>query len=46
VLTILVRNINKPVTCKIRLLDNLMDTIDMIKTVELCGVKAIGVHAR
>jgi len=46
VLTTLVRNVPRPVTCKIRLLENMSDTIDLIKTIEQTGVQAIGVHAR
>jgi tRNA-dihydrouridine synthase 2 len=46
VLTGLVRNIDKPVTCKIRLLESMADTIDLVKSIEMMGVKAIAVHGR
>jgi len=46
VLTTLVRTIDKPVTCKIRLLEKMEDTVDLVKAIEQTGVKAIGVHAR
>lgn len=46
VLTGLVRNIDKPVTCKIRLLEKMEDTIDLVKSIEMMGVKAIAVHGR
>jgi tRNA-dihydrouridine synthase 2 len=39
-------NLNKPVTCKIRLLDQMSDTIDLVKSIEQTGVVAIAVHAR
>ena len=38
--------LSKPVTCKIRCLPSLQDTIDLCKKIEKCGVKAIGVHGR
>lgn len=46
VLTTLVRNIDKPVTCKIRLLDKMEDTLDLVKSIEMMGVKALAVHGR
>lgn len=46
VLTGLVRNIDKPVTCKIRLLPTMEETIDLVKSIEMMGVKAIAVHGR
>ena len=42
----MVRNFDKPVTCKIRFLDKMEDTIDFVKMVEQTGVKAVAVHAR
>lgn len=36
----------KPITCKIRLLDKLEQTIDLVKMIEQTGVKAIAVHGR
>lgn len=46
ILSTLVRNFDKPITCKIRLLNELHDTIDLVKSIEATGVKAIAVHAR
>lgn len=46
ILTTLVSNLDKPVTCKIRLLDKVEDTVDLVKMIESCGVKALAVHAR
>lgn len=46
IVSTLIRNIDKPVTCKIRLLPQLSDTVDLVKTLEGLGVQAIAVHAR
>ncbi|KYQ90885.1 tRNA-dihydrouridine synthase 2-like protein [Tieghemostelium lacteum] len=46
ILTTLVRNLPISVTCKIRLLEDDQKTIDLLKVIESCGVKAIGVHTR
>ena len=46
ILTTLKRNLDKPVTCKIRLLDKLEDTIDLIKKIEKCNPDALGIHCR
>jgi tRNA-dihydrouridine synthase 2 len=46
ILTTLVKNVPKPITCKIRLLEKAQDTIDLVKMIESCGVSAIAVHAR
>lgn len=32
------RNLNTPVTCKIRLLEDIKDTITLAKTLEACNV--------
>lgn len=40
------RNINKPVTMKIRLLDSNKQTIELIKQIQSMGVTAIAVHCR
>lgn len=37
---------DKPITCKIRLLDTMEETIDFVKTMESTGIAAITVHAR
>lgn len=42
----LVAGVNKPVTCKIRVLPSLEDTISLVQRIEKTGVSAIGVHGR
>lgn len=46
ILTTLVRNLPKPVTCKIRLLDRMQDTLDLVRVIESTGVSALAVHCR
>mmetsp|Transcript_31080 Transcript_31080/g.75797 ORF Transcript_31080/g.75797 Transcript_31080/m.75797 type:complete len:458 (+) Transcript_31080:102-1475(+) len=46
ILSTLVRNLSIPVTCKIRLLDDEKDTLNLLKVIEGCGVAAVGIHAR
>lgn len=46
ILTTLVCNLSIPVTCKIRILPNIEDTLSLIKLIESTGVSAIAVHAR
>ncbi|KAL2622596.1 hypothetical protein R1flu_002801 [Riccia fluitans] len=46
ILTTLKRNLNKPVTCKIRLLKTYEDTVELARRIETTGVSAIGVHGR
>lgn len=46
ILTALVSNVSIPVTCKIRILPNLEDTLNLVKMIESTGVAAIGVHGR
>lgn len=46
ILKTLVRNLNNPITCKIRLKDTMAETIDFMRMAEQCGVKAIAVHCR
>lgn len=46
ILTHCVRNLDIPVTCKMRILPNLVDTINLVKLIESCGVSAIAVHGR
>jgi tRNA-dihydrouridine synthase 2 len=46
IVSTLVRNANKPITCKIRLLNTLEDTLDLVKTIEQLGASALAVHAR
>lgn len=46
ILTTLVRNLPKPVTCKIRLLDRMEDTVDLVRIIESTGVSALAVHCR
>lgn len=44
ILTTLVNGLSKPVTCKIRCLPTVQETLNLCKMIEKCGVKAIGVH--
>ncbi len=46
ILTTLVQGCSKPITCKIRCLPSLEDTINLCKMIQSCGVKALGVHGR
>jgi tRNA-dihydrouridine synthase 2 len=42
----LVENINIPVSCKVRLLPKLKDSLDFIKNMQSTGIDHISVHAR
>ncbi|KRY60575.1 tRNA-dihydrouridine(20) synthase [NAD(P)+]-like [Trichinella britovi] len=46
ILTMLVENISKPVSCKIRVLPSVEDTVDLCRLIEECGVQAITIHGR
>lgn len=46
ILTTLVRNLDKPVTCKVRLLDTVPQTVDLVRRVAQTGISAIALHAR
>ncbi|VAH34263.1 tRNA-dihydrouridine(20) synthase [NAD(P)+]-like [Triticum dicoccoides] len=46
ILTTLWRNLNTPVTCKIRLLNTRQDTVELARRIEKCGVPALAVHGR
>ncbi|XP_051115424.1 uncharacterized protein LOC127240667 [Andrographis paniculata] len=46
ILTTLKRNIEKPVTCKIRLLKSPQDTVELARRIEKTGVSALAVHGR
>ncbi|EPR61321.1 dihydrouridine synthase (dus) protein [Toxoplasma gondii ME49] len=46
ILKTLRRNLDIPVTCKIRLLDTIHKTIDFARLCENCGIEAIAIHAR
>uniref|UniRef100_A0A672QHF8 Dihydrouridine synthase 2 n=1 Tax=Sinocyclocheilus grahami TaxID=75366 RepID=A0A672QHF8_SINGR len=46
ILSTLVNGISKPVTCKIRILSTLEDTVNLVKRIEKTGVAAIAVHGR
>ncbi|CAB3408625.1 unnamed protein product [Caenorhabditis bovis] len=35
-----------PISCKIRVLDDRNDTLNLVREIEKCGVSAIGVHGR
>jgi tRNA-dihydrouridine synthase 2 len=46
ILKTLKRNLNIPVTCKIRLLDSEANTVEFMRRIEKCEVNALAVHAR
>ncbi|XP_037503899.1 tRNA-dihydrouridine(20) synthase [NAD(P)+]-like isoform X2 [Rhipicephalus sanguineus] len=46
ILTALIQSTELPITCKIRVLEKLEDTLALGKLIESTGVKAIGVHGR
>ncbi|XP_058848837.1 tRNA-dihydrouridine(20) synthase [NAD(P)+]-like isoform X1 [Acipenser ruthenus] len=46
ILRTLVKGVSKPVTCKIRILPSLEDTIRLVQRIERTGVAAIAVHGR
>ncbi|XP_069072342.1 tRNA-dihydrouridine(20) synthase [NAD(P)+]-like isoform X1 [Pleurodeles waltl] len=46
ILSTLVKGISKPVTCKIRILPTLEETLALVKRIERTGVAAIAVHGR
>ncbi|KAL2241475.1 UNVERIFIED_CONTAM: tRNA-dihydrouridine(20) synthase NAD(P)+-like protein, partial [Sesamum indicum] len=46
ILTTLKRNLNTPVTCKIRLLKSTQDTVELARRIEKTGVSALAVHGR
>ncbi|KAM5262497.1 tRNA-dihydrouridine(20) synthase [NAD(P)+]-like isoform 1-T1 [Ctenodactylus gundi] len=46
ILSTLVRGTHRPVTCKIRILPSLEDTLSLVKRIEKTGIAAIAVHGR
>ncbi|NXN08832.1 DUS2L synthase, partial [Indicator maculatus] len=46
ILTTLVKGICKPITCKIRILPSIQDTVNLVKRIEKTGIAAIAVHGR
>eukprot|EP00850_Spirogloea_muscicola_P006981 SM000034S12735 [mRNA] locus=s34:416346:417828:- [translate_table: standard] len=46
ILTTLRRNLDLPVTCKIRLLHSTAATVELARRIEACGVAALAVHGR
>ncbi|RUP48117.1 hypothetical protein BC936DRAFT_144944 [Jimgerdemannia flammicorona] len=46
ILTNLVQNCGKPVTCKIRILETKDKTLELVKMIESTGVRALAVHCR
>lgn len=46
ILTTLKRNLDIPVTCKIRLLNSSVDTVELARRIEKTGVSALAVHGR
>lgn len=41
-----VKNLDLPVTCKIRILPDLNETLELVRMIEKCGVSALAVHGR
>ncbi|KAK1304542.1 hypothetical protein QJS10_CPB11g00857 [Acorus calamus] len=46
ILTTLIRNLDMPVTCKIRLLKSPQDTVELARRIEKTGVSVLAVHGR
>jgi len=46
ILTTLKRNLNIPITCKIRLLDSTKQTLELCQVIQQTGASAIAVHVR
>ncbi|KAK3004065.1 hypothetical protein RJ639_018596 [Escallonia herrerae] len=46
ILTTLKRNLDTPITCKIRLLQSSHDTVELARRIEKTGVSAVAIHAR
>jgi len=46
ILQTLKRNLNIPITCKIRLLSTTKETLQLCRVLESTGISAIGIHAR
>lgn len=46
ILTILVQNIKVPITCKIRVFEDLEQTLSLVSTLASSGISAIAVHGR
>lgn len=46
ILSTLVQNIKVPITCKIRVFNNIEDTLDLVQQLESTGIAAIAVHGR
>ncbi|KAK6923890.1 DUS-like, FMN-binding domain [Dillenia turbinata] len=46
ILTTLKRNLDTPVTCKIRLLKSSQDTVELVRRIEKTGISALAVHGR
>nr|CAB3240142.1 tRNA-dihydrouridine(20) synthase [NAD(P)+]-like [Phallusia mammillata] len=42
----LVNNLSVPVTCKIRVLPDIKETLELVRRIESTGVSALGVHGR
>lgn len=46
ILSALVKAVKLPVTCKIRIKKTAEETIDLVRELESCGIKAIAIHGR
>ena len=46
ILSTLVEGVSIPVTCKMRILPSLQETLDLVRVIEGTGVAALAVHGR
>ncbi|KAJ2908235.1 tRNA-dihydrouridine synthase 2, partial [Coemansia aciculifera] len=46
ILDVLVKNIDLPITCKIRVFDNIEKTLDLVRQIAATGISALTVHCR
>lgn len=46
ILTTLVQNVKVPITCKIRVFEDVDKTLELVKTLASSGISAIAVHGR
>lgn len=46
ILTTLVQNVKIPITCKIRVFEDIDETLNLVKTLASSGISAIAVHGR
>lgn len=46
ILSTLVQNVSVPISCKIRVFDNVKDTLNLVQELSSTGISAIAVHGR